>query len=73
MGRFASTASLYEHLRPPYPREFFRTVAHKLALTRKNSLIDLDTGPGLLALGVGATVWAPASHAISTEAAQARR
>ena len=27
----------------------------------------------LLALGVGATVWAPASHAISTEAAQARR
>ncbi|QOZ54494.1 class I SAM-dependent methyltransferase [Bradyrhizobium sp. CCBAU 53338] len=53
MGRFASTASTYEHLRPPYPREFFRTVAHKLGLTRESSLIDLGTGPGLLALGFG--------------------
>ena len=53
MGRFASTASLYEHLRPPYPREFFRTVAHKLGLTKQSSLIDLGTGPGLLALGFG--------------------
>ncbi|MDN5004384.1 class I SAM-dependent methyltransferase [Bradyrhizobium sp. GCM10027634] len=53
MGRFASTASLYEHLRPPYPREFFRTVANKLGLTRESSLIDLGTGPGLLALGFG--------------------
>jgi SAM-dependent methyltransferase len=56
MGRFASTASLYEHLRPPYPAEFFRTVAHKLSLTRESSLIDLGTGPGLLALGFGAYV-----------------
>jgi len=53
MGRFASTAARYEHLRPPYPREFFRTVAHKLGLTRESSLIDLGTGPGLLALGFG--------------------
>lgn len=53
MGRFASTASLYEHLRPPYPREFFRTVTHKLGLTKESSLIDLGTGPGLLALGFG--------------------
>lgn len=53
MGRFASTASLYEHLRPPYPREFFRTVAHKVGLTKESSLIDLGTGPGLLALGFG--------------------
>ncbi|MDH6259733.1 SAM-dependent methyltransferase [Bradyrhizobium sp. BR13661] len=53
MGRFASTASMYEHLRPPYPREFFRTVAHKLSPTRESSLIDLGTGPGLLALGFG--------------------
>ncbi len=51
MGRFASTASLYEHLRPPYPNEFFRSVAHKLGLTKESSLIDLGTGPGLLALG----------------------
>ncbi|MBR0737972.1 class I SAM-dependent methyltransferase [Bradyrhizobium liaoningense] len=53
MGRFASTASLYEHLRPPYPREFFRTVTRKLGLTKDSSLIDLGTGPGLLALGFG--------------------
>jgi ubiquinone/menaquinone biosynthesis C-methylase UbiE len=51
MGRFASTASLYEHLRPPYPSEFFRSVAEKLGLSRQSSLIDLGTGPGLLALG----------------------
>lgn len=51
MGRFASTASLYEHLRPPYPSEFFRSVAHRLGLTKQSSLIDLGTGPGLLALG----------------------
>jgi len=53
MGRFASTASLYEHLRPPYPREFFRSVAQRLGLTRESSLIDLGTGPSLLALGFG--------------------
>ena len=53
MGRFASTASHYEHLRPPYPSEFFRSVAHKLGLTKQSSLIDLGTGPGLLALGFG--------------------
>jgi ubiquinone/menaquinone biosynthesis C-methylase UbiE len=51
MGRFASTASLYEHLRPPYPSEFFRGVAERLGLSRQSSLIDLGTGPGLLALG----------------------
>lgn len=53
MGRFASTASLYEHLRPPYPAEFFRSVAHRLGLSRECALIDLGTGPGLLALGFG--------------------
>jgi hypothetical protein len=40
MGRFASTASLYEHLRPPYPSEFFRSVAHKLGITKQSSLIE---------------------------------
>lgn len=53
MGRFASTASLYEHLRPPYPSDFFHRVARKLGLSRESSLIDLGTGPGLLALGFG--------------------
>src|SRR5262245_55902756 len=53
MGRFASTASLYEHLRPPYPSAFFRSVAQKLGVSKQSSLIDLGTGPGLLALGFG--------------------
>src|SRR6476620_221743 len=51
MGRFASAASTYEHLRPPYPGEFFRSVAQKLGLSERCALIDLGTGPGLLALG----------------------
>ncbi|MDE2376612.1 class I SAM-dependent methyltransferase [Bradyrhizobium sp.] len=52
MGRFATTAALYEALRPPYPPEFFRVVARRLALSGRSALIDLGTGPGLLALGL---------------------
>ena len=51
MGRFASTVGLYEALRPPYPPAFFREVAEQLKLSRQHALIDLGTGPGLLALG----------------------
>jgi ubiquinone/menaquinone biosynthesis C-methylase UbiE len=51
MGRFATTVPLYEELRPPYPAEFFRSVAQRLRLAREHALIDLGTGPGLLALG----------------------
>jgi SAM-dependent methyltransferase len=51
MGRFATIASLYEQFRPPYPPEYFRTVAQKLGFSKQNALIDLGTGPGLLALG----------------------
>jgi len=51
MGRFASTVGLYEALRPPYPPAFFRSVAERIKLSRQHALIDLGTGPGLLALG----------------------
>src|SRR3977135_1112722 len=51
MGRFATTAPLYEEFRPPYPAEFFRNVAQRLHLGIAHALIDLGTGPGLLALG----------------------
>ena len=51
MGRFATTVALYEELRPPYPPAFFREVAQRLRLTHAQALIDLGTGPGLLALG----------------------
>jgi SAM-dependent methyltransferase len=50
-GRFASTVALYEELRPPYPPRFFREVAARLSFTPAHALIDLGTGPGLLALG----------------------
>jgi SAM-dependent methyltransferase len=51
MGRFATTAEYYEQYRPPYPAEFFRAVAEKLTLDKRHALIDLGTGPGVLALG----------------------
>src|SRR5438105_11246615 len=51
MGRFASTVTLYEELRPAYPPAFFREVVQRLSLGKKHALIDLGTGPGLLALG----------------------
>jgi SAM-dependent methyltransferase len=56
MGRFATTAALYEELRPPYPAEFFRSVAERLHLSRQSALIDLGTGPGVLALGFASYV-----------------
>lgn len=51
MGRFATTAPLYEQFRPPYPAVFFREVAERLGLKKRQTLIDLGTGPALLALG----------------------
>jgi len=51
MGRFASTVELYERYRPPYPANFFRAVAERMQLSKQHALIDLGTGPGLLALG----------------------
>src|SRR3982074_3988417 len=56
MGRFATTAALYEELRPPYPPGFFREVVLRLALGKEHALIDLVTGPGLLALGFAPSV-----------------
>ena len=56
MGRFATTVPLYEKLRPPYPAEFFRNVAQRLHLGKEHALIDLGTGPGLLALGFAPSV-----------------
>jgi len=77
MGRFATTVALYEELRPPYPAEFFRTVAQRLSFGKEHTLIDLGTGPGLLALGfapyVGRIVGVdpePAMIAAAREAAE---
>ena len=51
MGRFETTAASYAAHREPYPGAFFAAAAERLALTGREALIDLGTGPGLLALG----------------------
>jgi SAM-dependent methyltransferase len=80
MGRFATAAPLYEELRPPYPAEFFHTGAGKLGVSKQAALIDLGTGPGLLALGfapyVGRIVGVdpePAMLALARQAAERQR
>ena len=51
MGRFASTVPFYARSRPPYGPAFFAAVARRLGLRGTERLLDLGTGPGLLALG----------------------
>ncbi|MBN9431051.1 MAG: class I SAM-dependent methyltransferase [Bosea sp.] len=51
MGRFETTAGTYERFREPYPAAFFAKLADRLALGGSERLIDLGTGPGILALG----------------------
>ena len=51
MGRFETTAETYERFREPYPPAFFAKLAERLALRGGERLIDLGTGPGILALG----------------------
>ncbi len=56
MGRFATTVPLYENFRSPYAAGFFETVARRARLGKADSLIDLGTGPGIIALGFAAYV-----------------
>jgi len=51
MGRFETTAASYAARREPYPAAFFAAVADKLALAGSERLIDLGTGPGVIAIG----------------------
>ena len=51
MGRFETTARKYAARREPYPPSFFAAAADALKLSGREALIDLGTGPGLLALG----------------------
>jgi SAM-dependent methyltransferase len=77
MGRFATTVALYEKFRPPYPPDFFRAVSSRLGFGRQHRLIDLGTGPGLLALGfapyVGGIVGVDPEPAMLAAARQAAR
>ncbi len=54
MGRFASTVAYYESARPPYPDAFFAKVAIELGFDRSQRLLDVGTGPGILAIGFAA-------------------
>jgi ubiquinone/menaquinone biosynthesis C-methylase UbiE len=51
MGRFDTTAESYAAHREPYPLAFFAAAADALKLSGREALIDLGTGPGVLALG----------------------
>jgi SAM-dependent methyltransferase len=51
MGRFASTVAYYESARPPYGAAFFAAAAQKLGLDRSQRLLDVGSGPGILAIG----------------------
>lgn len=51
MGRFETTAETYERFREPYPAAFFAKVAERLGVHGNERLVDLGTGPGILALG----------------------
>ena len=51
MGRFASTVAYYESARAPYGKAFFAAVGRDLGLDRSQLLLDVGTGPGLLAIG----------------------
>ncbi|MCX5515951.1 class I SAM-dependent methyltransferase [Kaistia algarum] len=51
MGRFETTAETYALYREPYPPNFFVAVARQLGFQGSEALIDLGTGPGMLALG----------------------
>lgn len=53
MGRFATTAETYLRYREPYPPAFFALLAARLEFAGSDRLIDLGTGPGVLALGLG--------------------
>ena len=56
MGRFASTVAFYERAREPYGESFFAEVARTLGFGGGERLLDLGTGPGLLALGFASFV-----------------
>ncbi|HEV2162200.1 MAG TPA: class I SAM-dependent methyltransferase [Stellaceae bacterium] len=75
MGRFETTAQTYAAHREPYPPEFFSAVAGALKLDGREALIDLGTGPGLLALGfapyVGRIVGVDPEPAMIAEARRA--
>jgi SAM-dependent methyltransferase len=49
-GRFRTAAAHYAIGRPAYPPAFIAEVAAACRLTRSDRLLDLGTGPGLLAL-----------------------
>jgi len=51
MGRFHSTVAYYAEARQPYGAVFFSEVAERLRFTSSMRLLDVGTGPGILALG----------------------
>jgi len=52
MGRFASTVAYYESARAPYGAEFFAAIARELGFEGGERLLDVGSGPGMLAIGL---------------------
>ncbi|HEY1417093.1 MAG TPA: class I SAM-dependent methyltransferase, partial [Myxococcaceae bacterium] len=48
--RFRTAAAFYAVGRPAYPPAFIAEVAEDAGLTRRDRILDLGTGPGVLAL-----------------------
>jgi SAM-dependent methyltransferase len=75
--RFQTAAAHYAVGRPPYPPDLIEEVARFCGLTRAHRLLDLGTGPGLLAIAFAPFVGSvlavdpePAMLAVATDAAR---
>ena len=51
MGRIASTVAYCESVRAPYVDAFFAKVSGEFGFDRIQRLVDVGTGPGILAIG----------------------
>jgi ubiquinone/menaquinone biosynthesis C-methylase UbiE len=69
MGRFETTADFYRY-REPYPPKFFEAVAARVGMTQQTRLLDVGTGPGVLAIGFAP--FAKTCTAIDRESAMLR-
>ena len=54
---FDAWAGDYDRFRPGYPDEVFSTIARRLALPRRPTVVDLGSGTGRASLAMAARGW----------------